>query len=125
MADKPIVLLLAKEAAHVALGKLELAEHAKDEHVETRVPEPLELVAFFRRHNVTKMGPEQGRVPFLDIGEHKLSDQVFEMILFHSADPCMVKARSKGPASDRGAVLCVEGLSTASETAHRLRQHAL
>jgi len=58
MAYKPIILLLAKEAAKVALGKLNLAEYAEDEYVETRVPEPLELVAFFRGHDIAIMSAQ-------------------------------------------------------------------
>jgi hypothetical protein len=83
MAYKPVVLLLAKEASHVALGKLDLAKRAEDEYVEARVPKPLELVTFFRRHDIAIVGTQEGRVSFPHVGEHDCSDDVFEMILSH------------------------------------------
>jgi hypothetical protein len=44
------VLLLPKETSHVALGKLELTNGAQDKYMKTSVPEPLKLIALFRRY---------------------------------------------------------------------------
>ena len=91
MAYKTVVLLLPEQAAHVALGKLDLAKCAEDEYVETCVPEPLELIALFRWHDVAIVGPKKRRVSFLHIVEHDSSDPVFELVWLHRAGPCMAK----------------------------------